>query len=184
MLHRNGYAWLAVGAVLTLTAGCEQSPINTNDPTPPTAVIKVKGVDGQFVAQTAIDVAPDETQINLICIIQDQDGVHDATLTFVGTSPACRTAQGDSTQGPYTLEGPPLPATQVLTGNEEGEALTQVPLAAAVNLPFVCTVPGGKGEPNGGTVVAECSGKNWATTPGTASTKLTMTLPVLPAIIK
>lgn len=179
MLSSAHYALIGTTLAATLaTAGCDKAGIDTNDPTPPTAVIKVKGADGQYAAQTTAQLGSDALEI--MCVAEDPQGVQQVSVAYAGTTSSCQIGE-TQTPGTFALVGlPPDPMPQALKGDADGKTPTSVPILGAIPAALACQIPGPPaqaGSPNGGTVTVTCGAKNWATQNGDATATLTITLP-------
>lgn len=178
MLLRK-HAWLAVCAVagLGLTA-CDKVKINPNDGSKPTAVIKVKGADGQYAVQSEVKMNPTTGDVPVMCIVEDAQGVKQAKLDILTGTDACN-VNGTIFTGVFQISGLPASLQQSLTGDADGKVITKLPLLATVKGPLTCSVPGnGTGVPWGAKVKVICTGTNWASNAAvsTASTTLTVNL--------
>jgi len=182
MLSKTHYALIGTALAATLaTAGCDKAAIDTNDSTPPTAVIKVKGADGQYAPQTTAQLGFDGLEI--MCVAEDPQGVQQVSVTYAGTTSNCQTGVV-ANAGAFAVDGlPPNPAPQPLTGGADGKTPTSVPILATISPALTCQVPGPppqQGRPNGGTATVTCSANNWATQNNDATSTLTITLPFIP----
>lgn len=179
MLHRNGYAWLGVCIATTLgVSGCDKVKINPGDSSKPTAVIKVKGSDGQYAVQSAVNMSAGSGVVELMCIVEDAQGVKQAKLDIPKGTDGCNVG-GSIYSGVFQIAGLPNSLQQSLTGDADGKVLTKLPLLATIKGPLTCTVPGaGTGVPYGAKIKVSCTGTNWSSNPAssTASTVLTVTL--------
>ncbi len=155
----------------TLTS-CKKVPINPADSTPPSVVIKVKGEDGQYHAQSSVNYNGQPIQV--MCVVEDPEGVKGIKLQYTNIVADHCTIQGTGTiyNGKFTLGVPP-PVEQTLDGSS-GEAPTQLPLSTAIS-GLGCTVPNvGAGAPIGWTVKLVCQGTNWSSKPQVASASTTL----------
>jgi len=170
---------LAMVAGVIAGTGCKKVVKNTNAKTPPAVEIKVRGSDGQYaVASEASLAAGAPGQLELLCIVHDNEGVKSISLSFSSQVDACNVG-GAIYTGVFSLATVPAPQFQGLSGDASGQVLEQVPLMATVTGPFSCTVPGnGTGTPYGTEIVATCDGHNWAADPSKAkgTAKLTIKL--------
>jgi len=171
-------------AASSVGATCNKVPKDSNDATKPTVAIKVRGSDGQYApASTATMSASQAGKLDIMCVVDDPQGVKSISLNLVGHSDIC--SLGDTWgEGGYSFTPVPTDLFQDLSGDPNG-VLTTLPLLATVTGPFKCTVPSPPapngpqdGVPLNGKLTVTCTGKNWSSdaTHSTASTQLVITL--------
>ncbi len=163
---RAGSVHLTAVAVVVsagLGLGCPKVVKDVNDKTTPSVVIKVRGADGQYaVATEATMSAAASGQLDLMCIVEDPQGVRSASLHYSSGTGACN-VNGAVYTGSFTISPVPPLAKQTLEGDASGKVLTKLPLLGELNGPFSCSVPAnGTGTPYGATITVTCTGSNWA----------------------
>jgi hypothetical protein len=162
-MNRNLSVFTISGAILAafLSQGCETVKPNPADSTAPKVEIRVKGSDGQWVPQSAVNSGDEPVKVE--CLVSDPEGVRSISLEFSGSTSDNCTVGGTPFNGSFHLILPSS-QTQDLQGNAQGEVLTVLPLFADVG-PFTCTVSSQQppnGRPIGHVVTATCTGKNWS----------------------
>lgn len=167
-------------AVATAQLGCTKVVKNTAAKTPPSVVIKIRGADGQYAtASTASLAATAASQLDVMCIVRDDEGVKSAALSFSSGTSHCTLPGGAVYSGSFSISSVPASQVQGLTPDGSGKVLEQLPLMASLHGPFTCDVLGnGQGTPYGADIVATCTGVNWAAdaTKAKAEAKLTVSL--------
>ncbi|MEI9928186.1 MAG: hypothetical protein WDN44_11430 [Sphingomonas sp.] len=140
----------------------------------------MKGADGQYATAQTASMNPTSGQIDLLCIITDDDGVKSASVSYSGASPSC--VYGDSfDNGSFSVEGLPKDLSQTLQG-DEGKVITKLPILATLKGPLSCKsfgFPKKTGVPgNGAKVTVSCGGTNWSSDPAKngVATSLAVTL--------
>jgi hypothetical protein len=163
-----------------MLGGCKKVVKNLNDTTPPTVVIKVRGVDGQYAPATTALLSTTKGSLDMICINSDPEGVSSIDLTFIKQVDSCTTADGGVFSG-YNILGLPPDLHLDVQPDPQGNVPTSIPLLATVKGPLTCNVfgtPPQQGFPIGAKVMATCTGKNWSSNAqkSTAQKVLTITL--------
>jgi len=174
-----GKSFMALVVPAALLAGCPKVVKNPQDSSTPTVVIKVRGDDGQYAPATEATMsAATADALDLMCIVEDPQGVKSITVNFDGQSDGCN-VDGAVFTGNFDVTPVPAPLHQSLQGDASGQVLTKLPMLATVKGPFKCQPLGGdEGIPYGGTVTVSCTGTNWSADPNkdSAQTKLTIKL--------
>lgn len=162
-------------AALSLSIGCKTNGPNTNDSTPPTVEIKVKGANGQYATASSATLAVSSNDaLDLMCVNSDPEGVSSIALSYSNHSDSCTTGGGAIYSGSFTIDGVPAPATQNLSPNQ-GQVLTSIPLLATVKAPLSCSIPPQlKGFPYGAKVTVTCTGKNYSSNSQASTTVKTL----------
>jgi hypothetical protein len=176
--HKAILTFSACIAVLGMSIGCKKNQINTNDSTPPTVEIKVKGADGQYAPASSASLAVSSSDaIDLMCVNSDPDGVSSIALNYSSQSDSC-TVDGTIFSGSFPIAGVPSAAVQNLSGDPQGQVITSVPLLATVKAPLTCSVFGQNktGFPFGSKVTATCTGKNWSSNNQVSTAMKTLTI--------
>src|SRR5690242_7597385 len=79
---------------------------------PPSVVIEVRGPDGRYVAATTASLrARDASQLDLMCVVADDEGVRSAALSFVHDASSCTLPDGAVYRGTFTVAS--VPASQL-----------------------------------------------------------------------
>lgn len=168
------------GILLTFLAAADcETPVNTNDKTPPQVEIKVKDADGQYVVASSVELSASVMEaggIDWMCIVSDADGVKSAAITYSTSFDGCTI--GSSVWDCFASYQPhPQDETQALAGNADGKVLNELPLLSTVRGPFTCTCPGqGTGVPFGRSIKATCTGNNWSSDPAGNSAQKVLTI--------
>ncbi|MGO8865896.1 MAG: hypothetical protein ACLQME_05265 [Alphaproteobacteria bacterium] len=176
---------LAVLMAASLTAllmvnGCTLVPVNPNDMTPPSVVIKVKGPDGQYAPASTATYSASGGRLDLMCIVSDPQGVQAIQLSFLGNSDSCLVG-GSPISGSYPIAGLPGPLQQSLVPNAQGQVPTELPLLATISSPLTCEVlgnPSQTGAPVGAQFIVQCTGQNWSSNPQVQGASATLTVSV------
>ena len=177
---------LAVLTAASLTAllminGCTLVPVNPNDKTPPSVVIKVKGKDGQYAPASQASFSASSGRMDLMCIVSDPDGVQAIQLSFLGNSDSCLVAGGTVFSGAFDIQGLPGNLQQSLVANAQGQVPTELPMLATISSPLTCKVFGNPtqiGAPVGAQFTVQCTGQNWSSNPQVQGASTTLTVSV------
>jgi hypothetical protein len=164
---RRGRLLATAGAgLVVILAGCKTVPVNPGDSTDPSVVIKLRGGDGQWHAQSTLDLQG--SPIQAMAVVDDPQGVKGISLQYVnGTSQHC-TVSGSIYTGSFYL-GAPGPVQQTLSGSS-GKVPTTLPLIVTIPGSFTCTVPSiGVGIPIGYTLRLRATGTNWSSNASNAT---------------
>jgi hypothetical protein len=160
------FATAAGAGLVLILAGCTTVPVNPGDISEPSVVIKLRGSDGQWDAQSTLDL--NGSPIQAMAVVDDQQGVKRVSLQYVnGTAQHC-TVSGAFYNGSFSL-GAPGPVQQSLSGSS-GKVPTTLPLIVTIPGSFTCTVPNvGEGTPIGYTLLLRATGTNWSSNASNAS---------------
>lgn len=159
---------LLVGAcVATVLMGCEKSDIDPEDSSPPSVVIKVRGDDGQYHAQSSVNYQG--SSLNVVAVAEDPQGVKAIKAQYVNTTSQTCTVGSTVYTGSYSVSVPP-PEEYTLSGSSAGEVPTVLPLFTSISGPFSCSVPGvGPGIAISHVVKLRATGTNWSSNPQVAT---------------
>lgn len=179
MDHKTMLKIVSMAVVVLFFQGCAKVTPHPKDSTPPQVEIKVKGSNGQWVDQTAVNII--DEPVNVECLVSDAQGVRSVALDFDGGSADTCTTNSATTSGNFFV-ALPTAQSQTLQGDSSGQVLTALPLFATVAPPH-CTVsgsqpPAGEGRPIGHVITAHCKGGNWSSSAQnkTAQAKLKITV--------
>jgi len=170
-------ASLAVALALN---GCTLVPVNPNDMTPPSVVIKVKGPNGQYAPASTATYSASGGRMDLMCIVSDPQGVRAIQLSFLGNSQSCLVGSAPIS-GSYPIGGLPGALQQSLVPNAQGQVPTELPLLATISSPLTCEVlgnPSQTGAPVGGQFIVQCTGQNWSSNPQVQGASATLAVSV------
>lgn len=174
-----GKAFIGLVVPVACLVGCKKVVKNPADPSVPSVVIKVKGADGQYAPATQATMsAASAGALELMCIVEDPQGVKSITVNFDGQSDGCN-VEGAVYNGNFDVTPVPDNLHQSLTGDANDQVITKLPMLATITGPFKCQPLGGdQGIPYGGTITVKCTGANWSSNPAndTADTTLTIKL--------
>jgi len=170
----------SLGALLAID-GCTTVPVNPNDKTPPSIVIKVKGPNGQYAPASQATFSASSGRMDLMCIVTDPEGVQAIQVSFQGNSDSC-VVNGGTFNGSFDVLGLPGPLQQSLVANAQGQVPTELPMLATINSPLTCKLfgnPPQTGAPVGGTFIVQCTGQNWSSNPQVQGASATLTVSVM-----
>ena len=175
-------ALLAASLVALLALnGCTLVPVNPNDMTPPSIVIKMKGPNGQYAPASAASFSAGSGRLDLMCIVTDPEGVQAIQLSFLGNSDSCLVDGGTIISGSFDIQGLPGNLQQSLVPNAQGQVPTELPMLATISSPLTCKVLGNPtqiGAPVGAQFTVQCTGQNWSSNPQVQGASATLTVSV------
>jgi hypothetical protein len=161
MNYRKVLLLTALVAACFAVANCKKTQPDPNDSSAPTVVVKVRGSDGQYAPATEANLGV-AGGLDLMCQVEDPQGVKSIALAYTGTGNACN-VNGSVYNGSFPITPLPTPAQQDFQPDSSGNVPASIPLFAQIGGPLHCSVSGaGQGSPYGQEIKVYCTGKNWS----------------------